>query len=183
MEVPDNKYIFSNSAVSLLIDKNDKKKGKEMKNISLVLFEEIRKASAKLINETMGLFNQPDANGKTPVERLFDGIAEKIKQGADALSPEAIKIALSYHEISRETITFKELVEIIKRDYKLTQGMNVCVLKTQKENEFTEFDIMACSAEKEVLFDPQYPWCHIVVAVPDPEFLKMFGEKSMLVLK
>lgn len=159
-------------------------KGKEMKNVSLIaLFEEIRKASAKLINEAIELLNRPDANGKTPFERIFDEISEKIKQGTEALSPEAIKIALSYHEISRETITFQELVAIIKRDYKLTPGMNVCVLKTQKENEFTEFDIMACSAEKNVLFNPQYPWCHIVVAAPDPEFLKMFGEKSMLVLK
>ena len=155
-----------------------------MKNVSLIaLFEEIRKASAKLVNEAIELLNRPDANGKTPLERIFDEISEKIKQGTEVLSPEAIKIALSYHEISRETITFQELVAIIKRDYKLTPGINVCVLKTQKANEFTEFDIMACSTEKNVLFNPQYPWCHIVVAAPDPEFLKMFGEKSMLVLK
>ena len=159
-------------------------KGKEMKGTPLIaLFEEIRKASGKLINETIELLNRPDASGRTPVERIFDDISAKIKQGTEALSPEAIKIALSYHEISRETITFQELVAIIKRDYKLTPGMNVCVLKTQKETGFTEFDIMACSAEKNVLFTPQCPWCHIIVAVPDAEFLKMFGEKSMLVLK
>ena len=155
-----------------------------MKGTPLIaLFEEIRKASAKLINETIELLNRPDASGRTPVERVFDEISAKIKQGTEALSPEAIKIALSYHEISRETITFQELVTIIKQDYKLTPGMNVCVLKTQKETGFTEFDIMACSAEKNVLFTPQCPWCHIIVAVPDAEFLKMFGEKNMLVLK
>lgn len=147
------------------------------------VFEAIRKAGEKLFNETIGQLNEKDANGKTPVTRLVDGISEKIETGMNALSPDAIKIALSYREISLESIKFDKLIAIIKREYSLSPGMSICVLKTVGENGFTELDIMACSAEKEVIFKPTCPWCHVVVAFPDPEFLKMFGEKNMLVLK
>ncbi len=155
-----------------------------MKNfLSLEAFETIRKAGEKLFNETLEQLNKKDENGKTPVTRLFDAISEKIEIGKTVLSPDSIKIALSYREFSLESIKFEKLLSIVKREYTLSPGMSICVLKTAGENGFTEFDIMACSAEKEVVFKPLCPWCHVVVAFPDPELLKMFGEKNMLVLK
>ena len=155
-----------------------------MKEDALIrLFEAIRKAASQAVDEAMDFLTKPDATGKTPVTRIFDAISETIRNGKEAISPEAIKMALSYREICCETIAFKDLVEIIKREYKLSPGTSICVLKTENEATCTAFDIMACSAEKEILFEAAYPWCHLIVANPDPELLKTFGEKTMLVLK
>lgn len=151
--------------------------------VSLETFELIREAGVKLFNETLEHLNEKDANGKTPIMRMLDTITEKIEVGKTILSPESIKIALSYREFSFESIKFDKLVEIIKHEYALSPGMSICVLKTVAENGFTELDIMACSATKEVLFNSGCPWCHIVVAMPDSEFVNMFGEKNMLMLK
>ena len=153
------------------------------KQLLLEVLNEIRKGAAKLLNEALDFVNDPKKNGMDSVKELLDVISEKIEIGKEVLSPESIKIALSYREIFRDAVTFKELVSLIKREYTLSPGMSVCVLKTEKKNAFPVFDIMACSAEKEIQFAPACPWCHVVVAAPDPELLKMFGEKSMLVLK
>lgn len=155
-----------------------------MKNIvSLEIFEMIREAGKKLFNETLEQLNEKDANGKTPIMRMFDSLAEKLETGKKVLSPESIKIALSYREFSLETIKFEKIIEIVKHEYTLSAGMSICILKTETEDGFTELDIMACSAGNEVLFNSQCPWCHFVIAVLDSELVKMFGEKNMLVLK
>ena len=146
-------------------------------------FEGIRKACAQLFNEALNSANKAADDGQALLARLLDGVAKKIEISKTVLSPEAIKIALSYREFFRETITFKELLAIVKQEFALHPGMTVCVLKTMAEKEFPTFDIVACSETKEVLFNSMCPWCHVVVANPDPELLKMFGEKSMLVLK
>ena len=151
--------------------------------VSLETFKMIREVGEKLLGETLEHLNEKDANGKTPVTRLLDAISEKIEVGKTALSPESIKIALSYREFSFESIKFGELVDVIKKEYVLSPEMSICVLKTETEDGFTEFDIMACSENKDIMFNSKCPWCHFAVAFPDQEFIKMFGEKSMLVLK
>lgn len=152
------------------------------KEALLKFFEEIRKTCSKALGETLNSGNKRNS-GDNFISDLFNEISKKIEAGKEILSPEALKLALSYREFSCESITFKELVSIVKREFTLSQGMSICVLKTEKENKFHEFDIMACSSENEILFSATCPWCHVIVAIPDPELVKMFGEKSMLVLK
>ena len=143
------------------------------------LFEVIRKTAEGLLKSAKDFLEK---NGKTIAEPLFKSISEEIKEKGKVLSIESIKIALSYHEFYKESITFEELLAIIKRDFTLHQGMSICILKTEKSG-VTIFDIMACSAEQEILFAPSCPWYHIVVSSPDQNFLKMFNNKEMLVLK
>jgi len=153
-----------------------------MKIDLLALLEPIREVAEKAWNDIQTGLKTPDAQGKTPIDRLFQSIQNKVEIGCEILSPEAIKIALGYHEISRESLSFADLVSIVKQNYSLTPGIKVCVLKSIN-NGITNLDIVACSADNHVMFNTTHPWCHVIVCAPAADLLKMFENKSMLVLQ
>lgn len=148
----------------------------------LEFLKPIREVAEKAWNDIQTSLKTPDAQGNTPIDRILQSIQNKVEIGCEVLSPEAIKIALGYHEISRESLSFSDLVSIVKQNYSLTPGIKVCVLKSIN-NDITNLDIVACSTDNHVMFDATHPWCHVIICAPAADLLKMFENKSMLVLQ
>lgn len=141
----------------------------------------IRIAAVQAWNSLQKWINTPDATGRSPKDKMIEFIRSKAEAAAQAISPEAIKIALAYSEKSYLELNFKDLLALVKQSYALKPGMRVCILMTK--GDITVFDIMACNEKNEIAFSTTCPWCHLIVANPDAELVQMFGDKSMLVLK
>ena len=117
----------------------------------------------------------------SPLDMLREVVRQQLEKIDEALSPEALKIAMCYQERTAPTLTFEELVAQIKDSYSLKPGMQVCILKTVSD--VTILDVMACDEAGEVNFSLTRPWLRFVVADIDVDLVDKFGSKSMLVLK
>ncbi len=140
---------------------------------------------AKFITEQVGKIwswlNELGPSGKSVMDRLVEESKKRAEALKEMLTVEGIKIALSYEEHARNTLSFAELLKYVKSSYSLKPGDRVCVLKV--EDDVYKFDIMAVGTNDEVLFSPTRPWSRFIVANPDPELLRLFDDKSMLILK
>ena len=136
------------------------------------------KSAGKLI---WNWLNEPDSSGRPVMDRFLEHLKESSARMKEVLTVENVKIALSYEERSRETITFQALLKQIKSSYALEPGDRICVIKTEKD--ICVFDAMSVNADDEVQFSSMRPWCRFIVANPDPALIQMFNGTSMLVLK
>ena len=156
-----------------------KRKGSEM--ISPKVIDTIRIAAVQAWNSLQKWIDTPDATGNSPKDKMIEFIRSKAEAAAQAISPEEIKVALSYSEKSYLELNFKDLLALVKQSYTLKPGMRICVLMTK--GDISVFDIMACNEKNEIAFSTTCPWSHLIVANPDIGLIQMFGDKSMLVLK
>lgn len=144
--------------------------------------EAIREMAKKAWNKIQDWATAPDDTGRSPLDKLGDVIREQAENAKASLSPEALKVAMCYEEKTFTRLSFKELVDQVKKSYSLKPGMRVCILKTASRD-ICVLDVMACDANDELNFSPMRPWLRLVVAEIDAELVAMFGSKSMLVLK
>lgn len=150
-------------------------------NINPELIKKIKDVAAKAMERVIVWLNTPDATGKSPRDRLMEEISRHLDGVKGVLTPEGLKIALSYKEESRESLSFQDMLTYIKTNYKLEPGVRVCVLKT--DGDIVQFDIMVCDMDNNPSFSPIRPWVHFNVLVVDDALINMFGDKSLLVLK
>lgn len=143
--------------------------------------KKIREVAAKVLQDGREWWERPGADGKSPRDRFAEEIRRRLEGLGEVLTLEGLKIALSYKEESRYTLTFEELVSYVKSCYRLTPGVRICVLKT--DGDASQLDIMVCDANNNVDFGPTCPWTHFIVGELDARLREMFAEKSMLVLK
>ena len=145
------------------------------------LIEALRETAMKAWNSIQEVIAGPTAAGKSPMDMVIDFVQKQAIKAKEALSPDAIKLALAYEEKCLIDLDFKELLSFVKKTYSLKPGMRICILMTK--DSIVKFDIMACNEKNEITFSASSPWCHLVVADPSAELIAMFGDKSMLVLK
>ena len=143
--------------------------------------EKVREVAAKVLQAGKEWWERPGSDGKSPKDRFEEEIRRRLETLGEVLSPNGLKVALSYKEESRYTLTFEDLVSYVKGSYRLTPGVRICVLKT--EGDIPQLDIMVCDADNNVDFGPTCPWTHFIVGELDARLLEMFAGKSMLVLK
>ena len=122
-----------------------------------------------------------DENGKSPKDRFVESICEKARNAKIALSPSAIKMAISYRDESFASWGFADMIRYVKTNFKIKPGMRICVLKSGTE--VTVLDVISLDSEGRPVFSCGCPWCHIVVSNLSSDLLQKFGSKSMLVLK
>ena len=144
--------------------------------------EAIREAAKKSWDKIQDWATSPDDTGRSPLDKLGDMVHEQVENAKTAFSSEALKVAMCYEERTFARLSFKELVDWVKKSYSLKPGMRVCILKTASRD-ICVLDIMTCDANDELDFSPMRPWLRLVVAEIDAELESMFGSKSMLVLK
>lgn len=145
------------------------------------IVENLKKLGTEAFNAAVKWLDQPDATGKSPKDKFVDEVKKLAEAAQVVFSPEGLKVALSYEEHSVATITFPELLSKVKKSYSLKPGERICILKS--DGDVYTFDVIAVSADNEVLFSPVHPWSRYIVANPDEAFLRMFVDKPMLVLK
>ena len=142
----------------------------------------IREMAKKAWNKIQDWATTQDATGRSPLDKLGDVIREQAENAKASFSPEALKVAMCYEEKAFPRLSFKELVDQVKKSYSLKPGMRVCILRTASPD-ICVLDVMACDENDEIDFSPTRPWLRLVVAEIDAELVSMFGSKSMLVLK
>jgi hypothetical protein len=142
----------------------------------------IREMAKKAWNKIQDWATTQDETGRSPLDKLGDVIREQVENAKASFSPEALKVAMCYEERAITRLSFKELVDLVKKSYSLKPGMRICILKTASRD-ICVLDVMACDANDEIDFSPMRPWLRLVVAEIDADLVSMFGSKSMLVLK
>lgn len=142
----------------------------------------IREMAKKAWNKIQDWATTQDTTGRSPLDKLGDVIREQAENAMASFSPEALKVAMCYEERAFTRLSFKELVDQVKKSYSLKPGTRVCILKAASRD-ICVLDVMACDENDEIDFSPTRPWLRLVVAEIDAELVSMFGSKSMLVLK
>lgn len=141
----------------------------------------IKEVVAVVMTKVVEVINTPDATGKSPKDYLIDEVRHRFAGLKEVLTTEGLKIALSYKEESRESLSFQDLLSYIKTNFKLEPGVRVCILKT--DGDVVQLDIMVCDVNNNPSFSPVRPWVHFNVVTLDDGLLNMFCGKQMLVLK
>lgn len=134
---------------------------------------------AILIKEQL---SKPGEDGKSKIDNIIDFLRDEVgKRAKVAVSPEAIKLALSYVEKHELSMTMEDLIKFVKGTYKLTPGDRVCIYRATTDVEVLE--IMAVDTDNNPIISPTKPWSRIYLAMMDSSLVSAFGGKDLLVLK
>lgn len=150
-------------------------------------FDALLKAAKEVIKGFGSIFStkENNENEKGIFDLLLDAVKSKLEQGKELLSAEVLRIAMCYEEHNFESLSFEELLNLIRKSYALKPGIRICVLKQEAKQEYglTTLEIAALDDKDQIQTSASSPWCHIVVAKLEPTLLQAFNGKSMLMLQ
>ena len=147
------------------------------------IFNTLKDYGKEIAKKLKDWMNQKDESGKSPLDRCMEFLKKEIGERAKiAVSPEALKCALSYVEKHVFSLSMTELVAFVKGQYTLKQGDRIAIYRTAKDRAEI-LEIMAIDTEGNPIISASKPWCRIYVGVLDASLQTAFGGKSLLVLQ
>ncbi len=142
----------------------------------------LKKHAVEIAILIKGELTKPDKDGKSKIDHIVAFLREEVGRRAKvSVSPEAIKLALSYVEKHELSMTMEDLIKFVKGTYKLTPGDRVCIYRATTDVEILE--IMAVDTDNNPIISPTKPWSRIYLAMMDSSLVSAFGGKDLLVLK